>query len=142
MSYQIVLVVHILSVISWMAALFYLPRVMVYHTEYYEGNDRLNYVFELMEYKLQRYIMTPAMIATLLSGLTLVGFGYIDWSLTWPYVKLASVITMCGFHGWLITTRKKMSNGNFSYTGTQLRVMNEVPTILLTVIVISVIIQY
>ena len=66
MSYQIVLIVHIVSVISWMAALFYLPRVMVYHIEYYNGHDRLNCVLELMEYKLQKFIMTPAMIATLL----------------------------------------------------------------------------
>ena len=142
MSYQVVLVVHIVSVISWMAALFYLPRVMVYHIEYYNGQDRLNCVLELMEYKLQKFIMTPAMIATLLSGLTLVGFGYIDWSLTWPYVKLASVITMCGFHGWLITTRKKMALGQYNYTGTQMRIANEVPTILLIIIVISVIIKY
>jgi putative membrane protein len=125
-----------------MAALFYLPRVMVYHLEYKGYSDEVYRILETMEYKLQRFIMLPAMIATLLSGLTLLSFGVVDWSLTWPWVKAGAVFLMLGFHGWLSSTRRKMADGDLSYTGKQMRVLNEVPTILLIIIVISVIIQY
>jgi len=140
--YDWVLVIHIVSLISWMAALFYLPRVMVYHLEYEGYSDEVYRILETMEYKLQKFIMLPAMVATLVSGLTLVSFGVVDWSLTWPWVKAGAVFLMFGFHGWLSSTRRKMADGDFSYTGRQMRILNEVPTILLTIIVISVIIQY
>ena len=140
--YEWVLVIHIVSLISWMAALFYLPRVMVYHLEYKGYSDEVYRILETMEYKLQRFIMLPAMVATLLSGLTLLSFGVVDWSLTWPWVKAGAVFLMLGFHGWLSSTRRKMADGDLSYTGKQMRVLNEVPTILLIIIVISVIIQY
>ena len=140
--YEWVLVIHIVSLISWMAALFYLPRVMVYHLEYKGYSNEVYRILETMEYKLQRFIMLPAMIATLLSGLTLLSFGVVDWSLTWPWVKAGAVFLMLGFHGWLSSTRRKMADGDLSYTGKQMRVLNEVPTILLIIIVISVIIQY
>jgi putative membrane protein len=125
-----------------MAALFYLPRVMVYHLEYKGYSDEVYRILETMEYKLQRFIMLPAMVATLLSGLILLSFGVVDWSLTWPWVKAGAVFLMLGFHGWLSSTRRKMADGDLSYTGKQMRVLNEVPTILLIIIVISVIIQY
>jgi protoporphyrinogen IX oxidase len=140
--YEWVLVIHIVSLISWMAALFYLPRVMVYHLEYKGYSDEVYRILETMEYKLQRFIMLPAMVATLLSGLTLLSFGVVDWSLTWPWVKAGAVFLMLGFHGWLSSTRRKMADGDLSYTGKQMRVLNEVPTILLIIIVISVIIKY
>ena len=140
--YEWVLVIHIVSLISWMAALFYLPRVMVYHLEYKGYSDEVYRILETMEYKLQRFIMLPAMVATLLSGLTLLSVGVVDWSLTWPWVKAGAVFLMLGFHGWLSSTRRKMADGDLSYTGKQMRVLNEVPTILLIIIVISVIIQY
>lgn len=140
--YEWVLVIHIVSLISWMAALFYLPRVMVYHLEYKGYSDEVYRILETMEYKLQRFIMLPAMVATLLSGLILLSFGVVDWSLTWPWVKAGAVFLMLGFHGWLSSTRRKMADGDLSYTGKQMRVLNEVPTILLIIIVISVIIQY
>jgi putative membrane protein len=74
--------------------------------------------------------------------LILLSFGVVDWSLTWPWVKAGAVFLMLGFHGWLSSTRRKMADGDLSYTGKQMRVLNEVPTILLIIIVISVIIQY
>jgi len=112
-----------------MAALFYLPRVMVYHIENQNRSDA-NQILGTMEYKLQKFIMLPAMIATLLSGLVLVNVAYIDWTLTWPWIKASAVFFMFVFHGWLSATRRKMSNGLFKYSSTQMRILNEVPTIL------------
>lgn len=142
MIFNITLIIHILAVISWMAGLFYLPRVMVYHAENSKPEDELDKVFQTMEVKLLRVIMMPAMFATLLSGIALIGFGVIDWSLAWPYVKLASVFLMFGFHGWLSKQRKNFMRGENKLTGKQLRIANEVPTILLIIIVVSVVIQY
>lgn len=140
--YNIALIVHILAFVSWMAALFYLPRVMVYHAEQSTSGDKLDQVFQTMEVKLARLIMLPSMIVTLLSGIVLISTGVVDWSLAWPYVKLASVFLMLGFHGWLSRKRKDFVQGNNTMSGTQLRIANEVPTILLIIIVCSVIIKF
>jgi len=142
MIYQIALIVHILAVVSWMAALFYLPRIMVYHAEQSTPGDKLDQVFQVMEAKLARLIMLPSMIVTLLSGIALIGTGVVDWTLTWPYVKFLSVFLMFGFHGWLSKKRKDFVRGDNTMTGTQLRIANEVPTILLIIIVCSVIIKF
>ena len=142
MIYQIALIVHILAVVSWMAALFYLPRIMVYHAEQSTPSDKLDQVFQVMEAKLARLIMLPSMIATLFSGVALIGTGVVDWTLTWPYIKFLSVFLMFGFHGWLSKKRKDFIRGNNTMTGTQLRIANEIPTILLIIIVCSVIIKF
>ena len=142
MYYEITLIVHILSVISWMAGLFYLPRVMVYHAEQSKPGDKLDKVFQTMEVKLLRVIMMPAMFATLISGIILISFGYISWTDVWIYVKLVSVFFMFGFHGWLSKQRKNFMRGVNKLTGKQLRIANEVPTILLIIIVASVIIKF
>ena len=133
---------HLIAVISWMAGLFYLPRVMVYHAEQSKPGDKLDSVFQLMEVKLIRVIMMPAMFATLVSGIVLISFGFIDWTSAWIYVKLVSVFFMFGFHGWLSKQRKNFIGGNNKLTGKQLRIANEVPTILLIIIVASVIIKF
>lgn len=140
--YNIALIVHILAVVSWMAALFYLPRIMVYHAEQSTSGDKLDQVFQVMESKLARLIMLPSMIVTLLSGIALISTGVIDWTLAWPYVKFVSVFLMFGFHGWLSKKRKDFVRGDNTMTGTQLRIANEVPTILLIIIVCSVIIKF
>lgn len=140
--YNIALIVHILAVVSWMAALFYLPRIMVYHVEQSTPGDKLDQVFQVMESKLARLIMLPSMIVTLLSGIALISTGVIDWTLTWPYVKFISVFLMFGFHGWLSKKRKDFVRGDNTMTGTQLRIANEVPTFLLIIIVCSVIIKF
>ena len=125
-----------------MAGLFYLPRVMVYHAENSVAGDKLDAVFQTMEYKLQKYIMLPSMIVTLLSGLTLIYLGGVDWTMIWPYAKFTAVLLMFAFHGWLSKARKNFARGENSLTGKQLRIANEVPTILLIIIVISVIIKF
>lgn len=126
-----------------MAGLFYLPRVMVYHVERAETGDVLDVTFQVMESKLLRVIMNPAMIATwFFGGLLVVTPGIVDWAMVWPWLKGGSVLIMTWFHHWLSLRRKDFEMGQNSLTGRQYRLMNEVPTILMIVIVLSVIIKF
>ncbi len=132
-----------MAVISWMAGLFYLPRVMVYHVERAETGEVLDVTFQIMESKLLRVIMNPAMIATwFFGGLLVVTPGIVDWAMVWPWLKGGSVLIMTWFHHWLSLRRKDFEMGQNSLTGRQYRLMNEVPTILMIVIVLSVIIKF
>ena len=129
---------HVISVIAWMAGLFYLPRLFVYHVE--NDGPALRETFSVMERRLLRAIMNPAMIATWVFGLGLVFTpGIVDWAQFWPWTKLAAVLGMTWFHHWLAKRRKDLLSGTNTVTGRQYRLMNEVPTVLLIVIVISVI---
>lgn len=143
MAYPWIKALHIMAVISWMAGLFYLPRVMVYHVERAETGDVLDVTFQIMESKLLRVIMNPAMIATwFFGGLLVVTPGIVDWAMVWPWLKGGSVLIMTWFHHWLSLRRKDFEMGQNSLTGRQYRLMNEVPTILMIVIVLSVIIKF
>ena len=142
-AYPWIKALHIMAVISWMAGLFYLPRVMVYHVERAETGDVLDVTFQVMESKLLRVIMNPAMIATwFFGGLLVVTPGIVDWAMLWPWLKGGSVLIMTWFHHWLSLRRKDFEMGQNSLTGRQYRLMNEVPTILMIVIVLSVIIKF
>lgn len=133
---------HIISVIAWMAGLFYLPRLFVYHVEQATVTGLVP-VFETMERRLLRAIMNPAMIATWIFGLCLVFTpGIVDWSDIWPWTKAGGVIGMTWFHHWLGRRRKDLLNGTNTLTGRQYRLMNEVPTVLMVVIVFSVILRF
>ncbi len=143
MAYPWIKSLHIMAVISWMAGLFYLPRVMVYHVERAVTGDVLDVTFQVMESKLLRVIMNPAMIATwFFGGLLVVTPGIVDWAMVWPWLKGGSVLIMTWFHHWLSLRRKDFEMGQNSLTGRQYRLMNEVPTILMIVIVLSVIIKF
>ncbi|NBB81635.1 MAG: protoporphyrinogen oxidase HemJ [Verrucomicrobia bacterium] len=134
---------HIMAVISWMAGLFYLPRLFVYHVEQSKPGDSRDEVFQTMELKLLRVIMNPAMIVAWVAGLCLVATpGIIDWSAVWPYLKLAGVVAMTWFHMWLAGRRKAFMAGGNTLTGRQYRMMNEVPTLLMVVIVLSVVVKF
>jgi len=142
-AYPWIKALHIMAVISWMAGLFYLLRVMVYHVERAETGDVLDVTFQVMESKLLRVIMNPAMIATwFFGGLLVVTPGIVDWAMVWPWLKGGSVLIMTWFHHWLSLRRKDFEMGQNSLTGRQYRLMNEVPTILMIVIVLSVIIKF
>ena len=133
---------HIISVISWMAGMFYLPRLFVYHTERAEVGSEMSETFKVMERKLMRGIINPAMIATWTFGLIMVFTpGVIDWSQIWPWVKAASVLLMSGFHGWLSARRKEFERDINTRAGRTYRLANEVPTVLMFVIVIMVIVK-
>ena len=97
---------HIISVIAWMAGLFYLPRLFVYHVEKRDLSG-LPELFEVMEYRLLKAIMNPAMVATWVFGLCLVFTpGIVDWGMVWPWTKAISVLGMTWFHHWLALRRK------------------------------------
>jgi len=133
---------HIMSVIAWMAGLFYLPRLFVYHVEKAD-TEALGQVFEVMEVKLLRAIMNPAMIATWIFGLCLVFTpGVVDWGYTWPWTKAGAVLVMTWYHHWLGRRRKDFAAGRNRVTGRQYRMMNELPTILMAIIVISVVVRF
>ena len=135
--------IHILAVISWMAGLFYLPRIFVYHSERAIKGDILDATFQVMERKLLRFIMQPAMILTWICGLLMVVIpGVIDWSMVWVWVKFVSILGMTWFHKWCADHCKLFKSGNFSKTCRYYRMMNEVPTVLMIAIVVSVIVKY
>ncbi|MEP5631297.1 MAG: CopD family protein [Tateyamaria sp.] len=134
---------HIMAVISWMAALFYLPRLYVYHSEQVGLSGDTHTLFTTMEYKLLKVIMTPAMIATWIFGLSLALIpGVVDWSAVWPWIKLLGILAMTGFHGWLGGQRKAFEGGGPVKTGRHYRLMNEVPTLLMVLIVLSVVVKF
>lgn len=134
---------HVMAVITWMAGLFYLPRLFVYHAEHVQTGEATDRLFQTMEMKLLRVIMNPALIATWLFGLMLVFTpGIVDWSMVWPWTKAVSVIAMTWFHMWLAGRRKDFEAGQNTLTGRRYRMMNELPTLLMIVIVLSVIIKF
>ena len=134
---------HIMSVIAWMAALFYLPRLYVYHAEQVGLAGETHALFQTMEVKLLRVIMNPAMVATWVAGIALALIpGVVDWGAVWPWTKLAGILAMSGFHGWLASQRKVFASGGAILSGRQYRMMNEVPTLLMVLIVLSVVVKF
>ena len=134
---------HVIAVIAWMAGLFYLPRLYVYHSEEVVAGTPTDRMFQTMERRLLRAIMGPAMIATWTFGLCLVFTpGIVDWGSLWPWVKAASVIAMSAFHGWLAARRREFADGANTRSGRTYRIVNEVPTLLLILIVTAVIVKY
>ncbi len=133
---------HVISVIAWMAGLFYLPRLYVYHVEKVGSGTDTDALFQTMEMKLLRFIMNPAMIASWAFGLLLVATpGVVDWLSVWPWTKAAGIVGMTWFHHWLGRRRKDFASGSNTREGRTYRIMNEVPTILLVLIVVSVIVK-
>ena len=131
---------HIISVVAVSAGMFYQPRLFVYHAEKVGQNGATHELFQTMEYKLLRVIMNPAMIATWVFGLMLVFTpGVVSWSELWPWTKAAAVIGMTWFHHWCGLRRKDFAAGTNIRGGRYYRMMNEVPTVLLIVIVVSVV---
>jgi putative membrane protein len=132
---------HVMAVMSWMAGLFYLPRLFVYHAERGQTPEPAG-SFAVMEDKLLRLIMNPAMIATWISGLCLVLTpGIVDWSMIWPWTKAACVLAMTWFHMWCAGQRRILLAGR-GQSGRRYRMMNEVPTLLMVGIVLSVIVKF
>jgi protoporphyrinogen IX oxidase len=135
---------HIASVLSWMAGLFYLPRLMVYHAEQVLVSvPQAEDLFQTMERKLLKLIMNPAMIGSWIFGLMLVLTpGIVDWSAPWSWIKAGSVLGMTWFHMWLAARRREFAEGRNSRNGRTYRMMNEVPTLLMLLIVFSVVVKF
>lgn len=142
-NYSWVKFLHVISVISWMAGLFYLPRLFVYHAEAVQQGDKTDALFMIMERRLLRAIMNPAMVATWIFGLGLVFTpGIVDWSMAWPWAKAGAVIGMTVFHMWLAARRRDFAAARNTRSGRTYRLMNEVPTVLMILIVASVIVKF
>jgi putative membrane protein len=126
---------HIVSLIAWMAAMLYLPRLFVYHASLPPGSEVQSATFKIMERRLLKAIMTPAMIATWVFGLTLAWMsGY--YAAPWLQAKFALVVAMSGIHGWLARMVKDFAADRNTRGHKFYRVINEVPTLLMIVIVV------
>ncbi len=142
MSILIVKSLHIMAVIAWLAGLFYLPRLYVYHADAKTGSE-LSETFKAMERRLLKAIMTPAMIASWILGLWLaVPGGTIDWSADhWFHAKLLCVVLLSAFHMALAKWRKDFAADRNTHSMRFYRIANEVPTLLMVCIVLLVILR-
>ncbi len=132
---------HIIAVVAWMAGLLYLPRLYVYHCEVPPGS-RESERFKVMERRLFKQIISPAMIATWVFGIILVLTpGTMSWSDGWWHVKLLCVLLLTGFHGALSRWRKDFVQDRNLHPQRFYRIANEVPTVLLAVIVVMVVVR-
>jgi len=132
---------HVISVIAWMAGMFYLPRLYVYHCDVRPGTIESER-FKVMERRLLRQIINPAMMATWSFGILLVLTpGIIAWSAGWWWIKLVSVVALSGFHGMLSRWRRDFLEDRNTRPQRFYRIANEVPTLLVILIVIMVIVR-
>ena len=130
---------HLIAVISWMAGLLYLPRIFVYHVEN-KNDQNISNVFKVMERKLYFYIMMPAMVLSWIFGLLLIGsIGFDQLANKWLEIKLILVLILTIYHLFLGMCLKKFSIDKNTYSSKFYRIFNEVPTILLILIVFIVI---
>jgi putative membrane protein len=132
---------HLLSVIAWMAGLLYLPRLFVYHASARPGSSAAE-TFKVMERRLLRGIMMPAMTGTyLFGGLLAATPGVVDWGRGWIYAKLAAVAGLTVFHMLLARWRRDFAADRDRHSARFFRFINEVPTLLLIAIVILVVVK-
>ena len=132
--------IHVIAVISWMAAMFYMPRLFVYHTKAEVGSE-MDKTFQLMEHKLLKIIMTPSMISTYFFGILIAYiYGFVALGV-WFHIKMTAVLGLTIFHGLLAKWRKDFINGNNNHSEKFYRLMNEIPPILMIVAVIMVIVK-
>lgn len=130
---------HIMAVIAWMAGLFYLPRLMVYHTKVAPGSEASE-TFKVMERRLLKAIMNPAMIAAWIFGL-LIAWGFGDFTEGWFHLKLLLVFILSGFHGMLSKHVKEFAADANRKSERYYRIINEFPTLIMVVVVILVILR-
>ena len=132
---------HVISVIAWMAGMMYLPRLFVYHADAPIGSEKSE-TFKLMERRLYRGITTPAMIATWIFGLWMAfGFGVIDFSQGWMWLKAAMVILLSGIHGYFGGLMRAFQEDRNQRPARFFRAINEIPFVVAIVIVIAVIVR-
>lgn len=130
---------HIISVIAWMAALLYLPRLFVYHAEAGRGTETAA-TFKVMERRLYRYIANPAMAAAWIFGLWLI-IAYVGLAPGWLHAKLALVVALTIYHHLLGRWQKALAEDRDDHTPRFFRVANEVPTLILIAVVILAVVK-
>ncbi len=138
-GYNWLLVLHIFAMVAWMAGMFYLPRLFVYHADAVKGSVQSE-TFKLMERRLLRGIMLPAMIVTWVAGIALALWsGY--YQSIWLMAKVVLVLAMSGLHGWLMARWRDFNADHNTRPARVYRMVNEVPTVLLIVILILVVVK-
>ena len=135
MSYEYIKSLHLLSVISWMVGLLYLPRLFVYHSQTHIGSVQAE-TFKVMERRLLKAIMTPAMIASFVFGLWLIALNHGLIYETWFQIKFVAVTLMAGIHGKFSKMRRLLENDEKPLSSRAYRFWNEVPTFLMIIIVV------
>lgn len=131
---------HIIAVISWMAGMLYLPRLFVYHAESASGSEKSE-TFKVMERKLLKLIINPAMIATFIFGGLMLIANPSLLSEPWMHMKLTSVFVLSGMHGFFVKTVKVFSKDANVRTPRFYRIINEVPAVLMVIIVVMVVVR-
>ena len=140
-NYSWIKAFHIMSVIAWMAGMFYLPRLYIYHVDAEVGSVQSE-TFKIMERRLLRAIINPAMISAFVFGTFLVLTpGIVDWSAGWVWVKFAMLVLMTGFHGSLSRWRRDFEADKNTKSAKYYRYANEFPTVLMIIIVIMVVVK-
>ena len=135
MNYEIIKSLHIISVISWMVGLLYLPRLFVYHADTPMGSVQAE-TFKVMERRLLKAIMTPAMIASFIFGFWMLALNPELFNEPWFYVKFAAVFLLAGVHGKCSKMRRLLENDEKPLSSKAYRFWNEVPTVLMIIIVV------
>ena len=137
-NYSLIKAFHVIFMVAWMAALLYLPRLFVYHTTV-KIKSEASEMLKTMEYRLQKYIMNPAMLFTIFFGVLLLKIdGIINWAETWIYFKLLGVFLLLGIHHLLIKYRKAFFLDNNVHSKRFYKILNEILTIILIVIILLV----
>jgi len=134
--------IHLIAVVSWMVGLLYLPRIFVYHSEAITNNkpEDLMSTFKVMERRLFIYIMNPAMITSWIFGILLIYSTDIDnLSNFWLQLKLLLVVVLTIYHFFLFQCLRKFTKNSNSYSSKFYRIINEIPTILLIIIIFIVV---
>jgi len=137
-TYLLFKAIHLIAVISWMAGLLYLPRIFVYHSEAIANNksEDLMSAFKIMERRLFIYIMNPAMIASWIFGILLIHtVGFDSLASFWLQLKLLFVVILTIYHFFLLNCLKKLAKNSNSHSSRFYRVVNEIPTVLLIIII-------
>lgn len=140
MSYDILKAVHLLAVISWMAGLLYLPRLFVYHAQTPIGSVQAE-TFKVMERRLLKAIMNPAMIVTFIAGGMMLWMEPYLFLETWMQIKIVAVLAMAACHGKFSKMRRLIENDEPLLSDRAYRVWNEVPTVLMIIIVVMVVVK-
>jgi putative membrane protein len=131
---------HIISVISWMAGILYLPRLYVYHTRTKIGSE-MDKIFQVMEYRLLKFIMNPSMVATYFFGFVVSYIYGFDALGIWFHIKFAMILVITVMHGLMARWRKDFVAGKNTHSEHFYRVANEIPTIAMIVAVIMVVVK-
>ena len=135
MSYEYIKAIHVLAVISWMVGLLYLPRLFVYHAQTQMGTAQAE-TFKVMERRLLKAIMTPAMIASFVFGIWMLVLNPELLSEVWFHIKATAFLVMAGIHGKFSKMQRLLENGMPPLSDKAYRIWNEVPTVLMIVIIV------